>query len=292
MTVTGKTLREALQLNAVVPHPLDLWPYRHTTMIPNQSFEWSGTDHETLYKRNLRNLPENWIYRTKKITYNYNEQGLRMPKSVYAVDKDYILFSGTSYTQGLGVAEEDRFCNRVSAELGLDFIPHGGPTFTIKTNAISFFNFLDTDMPLPKIFVMEYHKTNCWTYYSENNFVHIHNSHGTLKHLPEGKQFTNHIESYKKIAETDHFLHESNLYRNMMKATCKRLGIKFVEVSFDEPTEPFITENGIKRVEMSSHSDDINYCFGRDVRVRAEGYYSHPGIGLHGEAAELILSQV
>ena len=291
MTVLpDKTLRDAMQLNAVVPLNMDTWPYVHNTMVPHKTVNWYGTDHETLYKRNLRNLPDDWMYRDEKnnFTYTFNKQGLRMNKDVEEVQGDYIMYAGTSYTMGLGVAEENRFSNLVNKQTGIDFINVGGPTFTIKCNAMSFFNFLKTAHRLPKVFVLEYHKADCYTFYTSNNYVHIHSSFKKLKHLPEGKEYENFVEAYKLINETDYFLNEAKMYRGMIKATCERLGIKFLELSFVREEE-FVQELNIPYIDIATHQDDINYALGRDVRVRLEGYYSHPGVGFHKEAANIVL---
>lgn len=292
MTVLDNNLRDALQLNAVVPHGLYDWPYVHTSMIKDSQLDFYGTDSESILRRNLRNMPETWIYRNLPITYKFNKAGLRMNKELEEVSSDYIMFCGTSYTMGMAINENKRFSNLVAEHVGLDFINNGGPTFTIKTHAISFFNFLKTNRPLPKILVLEYHKPGCYTYYSDDSYVHIHSSFGKLKHLPEGKKYEGLVEAYKHLATTDYFTNEAHIYRNMIKITCEKLGIKFAEITFIDP-EPFSIENNIPTVNMSSNIEDINYCFGRDIRVRPEGgYYSHPGVGLHKEASELIIAQL
>jgi hypothetical protein len=271
-------------LETTIERDIDVWPYIHSSMPKSSRLEFYGADSQELYNRNLKYLPTDWRYTNQKIEYNFNNLNLRMRKDIDEVEDRYILFSGTSFGMGVGIDENDRFSEQVSIKLGKDFINCCGPSFTIKAQAISFFNFLKSGLNLPKIFVIEYPPSYAYTYYSDNSFLFYYS-----KNIPNGN--SNHLAAYKHLLETDFFLQESNLYRTMIKSTCFRLGIKFVELSFHK-TDNFIISNNISIVDTEDNNTDINYCYARDLRQHQGQYAGHPGVGIHTAASNLILNSL
>lgn len=272
------------KLETKIERDIGTWPFIHPSMPRLKKLNFYGADSEDLYNRNLKYLPSDWIYTNQNIEYNFNSLNLRMRKDIRDVADQYILFSGTSFGMGVGINEDDRFSEQVSIQLDKDFINCCGPSFTIKAQSISFFNFLNTGLLLPKIFVIEYPPSYAYTYYSDNSFLFYYS-----KNIPEGN--ANHLAAYRHLLETDFFLQESNLYRSMIKNTCTRLGIKFIELSFHKD-DNFVTSNNIGTIHIKSNSGDINYCYARDIRHHEGQYAGHPGIGLHKEASTLILNSL
>ena len=85
------------------------------------STEFSGGDDIEKYNNNLLIQPEDWIYRTLKISYDYNKRGHRC-KDIEDINLDnYILFIGCSHTEGVGVRLEDSYPFIVSNELKCDY---------------------------------------------------------------------------------------------------------------------------------------------------------------------------
>lgn len=257
------------------------WPYTHPSMPSDTYLDYYGTDNQQLYERNLKyNL--DWIYVDKKVKYYFNKQNLRMDKNLEQVDNDYIYFSGTSYTMGIGINTEDRYSERVSHILNKDFINCSGPTYSIKAQFISFTNFLNTGYKLPKIFVIEYPPSYAYTYYNEEHFLFYY-----TKNIPE--QHNNYLTAYKELLNTDYYVNEALIYRDNIMGTCKRLGIKYCEISFHKQD---IFSKYLHTVDTDTNSDDINYCYGRDLRVDNGHYSGHPGIGIHKLASDAILNQL
>jgi hypothetical protein len=102
---------------------------------------------------------------------------------------------------------------------------------------------------------------------------------------PNQSEYANHYAAYKSLEKTDHFLQESKMWRHIIKTTCDRLNIKLIEVSFWHD-DPFSIEAELPSIRLDSNINDINYCFGRDYHIGA----GHPGIGIHKEMSELIIS--
>ena len=270
-----------MKLETIIRAELSTWPYIHPVMLTDTSVNFFGADSELLFSRNLRNTP-NWIYKEKPITYNFNKQSLRMAKDLDNVNDDYIYFSGTSFCMGVGLNESDRFSELVSTALNLDLINHSAPTFSIKAQFISFANFLNTNYKLPKVLVVEYPPVTAHTFYSKDQFLYYYRS----KETPNSPHHTN---AYQELLNTDYFLTEANQYRTNFMGICKRLNIKYCEISFHKDEE---FAKHLPIVDIETNKEDINFCFARDLRI-SDGHYSgHPGIGIHKLASDIILKQL
>lgn len=270
-------------LELVIPSPIDIWPYSYPDNPKSSNTLFAGPDSAELLERNLKYLPQDWIYRTKPVNYSFNSSKLRMKKNIEDVGDSYILFSGTSYTMGVGIDEESRFSDKVSEQAGLDFINFAGPTYSIKVQAISFFNLLKTNYKLPKVLVMEYAPEIGYTFYNNGNFVCTNTPF--LKHLDGHNKITN---AYKSLLDTDFFIQEATLYRNMLIGTCKRLGIKFVELSFNT-TDQFVIDNNIMAIDSEYKGHNISTELARDVRLHNGNYSAHPGTSIHQDISSQIL---
>lgn len=270
-----------MKLETIIPGKLNAWPYTHPSMPSNTVIDYYGVDSEHLYQRNLKyNL--NWIYKDKKIKYHFNKQCLRMSKDLNEVDDDYIYFSGTSFCMGIGVDESDRFSEIISKNQGLDLINCSGPSYSIKAQFISFTNFINSGFKLPKIFVIEYPPSFAYTFYDADKYLFYY-----TKNIPEDRE--KYLTAYKNLLDTDYFINESKIYRENILGICKRLGIKFAEISFHK-SDKFAEELPV--VDTETNNNDINFCYGRDLRISDGNYSGHPGIGIHKLASEIILSQL
>lgn len=82
---------------------------------------FSGSDTAELYEKNLKVQPDDWYYRNNTISYNRNNNGHRC-KNIEDLDLDnYILFSGCSHTEGIGLALENSYPYLLSKKLNVDY---------------------------------------------------------------------------------------------------------------------------------------------------------------------------
>jgi hypothetical protein len=89
---------------------------------PNRSLKFLGFDDKEKFNSNrLKSLPNDWYYRTADITYNHNSLGHRSiePKNLNL--DNYILFTGCSHTEGIGLELEKTFPYLVADKLGCDY---------------------------------------------------------------------------------------------------------------------------------------------------------------------------
>lgn len=82
---------------------------------------FTGHDSQRLYDSHLKTMPDDWYYRQKIITYNYNNFGHRS-KNIEEIDlSNYILFFGCSHTMGIGNAVEDTYPYLIANTLKCDY---------------------------------------------------------------------------------------------------------------------------------------------------------------------------
>jgi hypothetical protein len=273
-------------VDTIIPLPQDYWPFKHTSLPNSAVWDFYGSDSKSLFEKNQNEIPSNWMYHDTPVIYNFNEQGLRMKKNVQDVKGDYIYFGGSSFTLGCGLNEEDRFTEKVSASLGLDFINFSGPIYGVKLQAMSFFNFLQTSMHLPKVLVIE-HFPDAYNFYSNGNYL-LYKS----KFKANKEQWPHHYAAFEELEKTDFYVQESTMYINFLKSTCHRLNIKLVEMSFYNE-DRVVLANNIPSVNRESHIEDLNYCFSRDVYLKDDGTYTgHGGKGVNQEMTDLLLTLI
>lgn len=269
------------KLNTIINFNLTSWPYIHDTMIPNQKLNFYGPDKFELYERNKKYQPKDWLYFKEKIVYNFNSLGLRMKKNIDDVDQEFIYFSGTSFTMGIGISEDHRFSEIISNSLSLDMINYAGPTYSIKLQVLSFFNFIK-NYKKPKILIIEYPPSVGYTFFEKENAITYYS-----KHVPD----THYSRPYNDLLQTEFLKNESLIYKNMLQVLCYECNIKLIEISFNK-NDSFVSNDMIVVDQNIIENNNINLRFGRDV-FKQDGYYSgHPGIGIHKHVADEILKKL
>jgi hypothetical protein len=269
------------KLETIVDYDLVTWPYVHPSMPKGCITEFYGTDSEQLYTKNLKNLDSMWLYNSTSVAYNFNSHGLRMKKNIEHVEKDFIYFSGTSFTMGIGINEKDRFSELVSNTLSLDMINYAGPTYSTKLQVLSFFNFIKK-YKKPKILVIEYPPSVGYTFFENTTAITYYSKHSPTTH---------YSDIYNSLLNTDFLKNEATIYRNMLQVLCKECNIKLVEVSFNKD-DAYMSNDIIIVDQDIINNEEINLRFGRDV-FKQNGYYSgHPGVGIHTFVADAILRKL
>lgn len=122
---------------------------------PNSNLLFTGGDTKSTFEKNLKVQPADWYYRNCNISYKKNENGHRC-KNISEIDLDnYILFTGCSYTEGIGIELEKTFAYLLSQKLNVDYynlaLGGSGPD-------VCFFNlikFYFTVKKLPKFLILQ-----------------------------------------------------------------------------------------------------------------------------------------
>jgi len=263
---------------------LEDFPIVHKSMVPNLKQEFYGTDNQEDFLINLNRLPSDWIYRNRDISYEFNSSGLRMDKEIIDLDNNFIAGFGCSHTLGVGVRKEDTWLHLLSEELNLDHLNVGVSGGSVKLCAINFFNMLSAIEHLPSIAVFAWPSNIRYCFYDDGEFVFY-----LPRFVTEEEKFKNHSKIYNKMIMTDILTHEARIYRNMVKNTCSRLGIKYAEFTFDNRNEDSIPV--IEKLNLDNR--DLNYDYSRDVRDKDNNkFFSHPGINIHKWAKDEVMNQL
>lgn len=99
-------------------------------LVPQFEVEHSNflsTDSAKEYSSNVRKLGKEWEWYGVDIDYNFNSMGYRS-KNPEDLDDNYLLAFGCSYTEGIGLNEEDIYISKLSKHFNLDLLnlSHGG----------------------------------------------------------------------------------------------------------------------------------------------------------------------
>lgn len=87
----------------------------------DHNVNFSGMDSEELYHENLKSQPIDWYYRTHTVSYVCNSNGHRC-KEINDIDLDnYILYTGCSHTEGVGLSLEDSYAHKLAKALNCDY---------------------------------------------------------------------------------------------------------------------------------------------------------------------------
>lgn len=164
-------------------------------LVGNDSEFLPLVESEEKYQDNLLSQPIDWEYRTKKIRYKYNSLGHRSCE-LHELPKDYLLFSGCSFTEGIGLKLEDTYSHIVANKLGLGYynLGLGGscPSISVK-NVITFLSKFMHNMPKSIIIQWPYF----FRYYRVVPYLHI--EHDT----PHRTKDNDLSETYKVLLQNN-----------------------------------------------------------------------------------------
>jgi hypothetical protein len=134
------------------------------------SADYSGSDTDELFQKNLKIQPGDWLYRTKTVRYTVNDQKYRtMPFKKIDWANSVVIF-GCSHTFGVGLDDRDTLSSCLSNIIDMPVINMGvggsSIMFALHNNLI-----LRDGYPTPKAVI------NVWTAY--DRIVYYHNKYLT-----------------------------------------------------------------------------------------------------------------
>ncbi len=97
----------------------------HPRFMDPEPNHFSATDKRELWEANLQKMPADWHYRSKEVFYRRDDLGYRS-KNLYEIDKsNFFITYGCSYTEGVGLAEDETWPYVLGSELEMDYLNHG-----------------------------------------------------------------------------------------------------------------------------------------------------------------------
>jgi len=220
-----------------------------------------GGDEEDTLQRNLEKMPEDWYYRDKTITYVFNNNGHRC-KEIEQIDLDnYILFTGCSHTEGIGLEIETTFPYLVAKELGCDYYNMGIAASGLDVLEYNLLTWFHKVKKKPKFIVIQWPDHSRYVTFGEDN-THI---------LPNGTwNAENEHKRFLLSSEEAGFFHAR-----------KYIATRMIESVIDVPI--------IKMTFSSLAQYDGNSLILRRLDYARD--CSHTGIKSHISIAEQIVSE-
>jgi hypothetical protein len=135
--------------------------------------EYSGTDTETTYQKNLLKQPKDWYYRDNPINYkkNTNTHGYRTQEFADIDWANSVVIFGCSMVYGVGVHEEDTLSSQLSKLINMPVINMGVGGTSME---YSLYNsiILSNRYPTPKAVVQIWSSYTRATYYNTHHAEH------------------------------------------------------------------------------------------------------------------------
>ena len=152
--------------------------------------EFTGSDNQELFNENLRTMPEDWYYRTAKVTYKRNAWGHRC-KPITDINVDnYILTTGCSLTEGVGLEIQNTYTHVLAEKLNCDYYNLGLGGSGVDAMFHNLVMWL-ADMPhKPKLVVIQ------WPYWVR--FLHF-NKNPTSCDMSENEIYPGSVHTNSKV---------------------------------------------------------------------------------------------
>lgn len=246
-------------------HNKTLFGYSDLTVRPFTVF---NSDSAELFEESKTTQPADWIYRDKLIVYERNEVGHRT-KSINDLADDFILYTGCSFTEGIGLATEDIYPTLVSTALGVDSynlaLASSGPDL-IYTNLNLWFKNVKK---LPKAVVIQH---------TFPDRAYIPKNGGILPlgpwfpRIPKGLLTEDEKKSFENLVLSEFCEHYFLQMREQFNALMAALGITVIEISPDG----YHVEGSIAEMKTLDLARDLK----------------HPGVESHSAIAARVVEAI
>lgn len=215
-------------------------------LIPSQFRNFYGefTDLETekLFVERQKTQPVDWEYNTKKIFYKYNSQGHRSVE-IEELGDNYILTTGCSNTEGVGLAYEDTWSYLVAKHLDKQFyncaVGGSGPYVTCK-NIMLFLSYVKKH---PEMIIIQ------WPFFArffriQGVAIHIH--HLTPASYDENREY------YEMLLKDDDAFNINLFERQLLISFLENINYqgKIIEMFTQDPHE-------MQKITLQVHDLDI-----------------------------------
>lgn len=250
--------------------------------------KWWSTDSPDNYKRNKHLVDP--IYHTKHIEYNHNSYGYRTPEFTEFTAGEFLLAMGCSFTSGVGLAEEDIWCNVLGKKLDIPVMNLGAEGTGIDFAELNTMLYLNSDLPKPKVVVLQHSQNsrqmrvtreitnNCATIFIEPGLNEVNDPHNVFREQNINGVITN-------------LLH-CGVRTDIITKLWNSAGVPVIHWTF-----PDDGENGFNSYTIHRIPDDIPDVWGNDydlnkLHTDVARDYTHDGILTHQYVADALTAQV
>jgi hypothetical protein len=240
------------------------------------------------YQAQLKILPDDWYYRHNKISYKYNSLGHRSVEPTQ-LSNNYILFTGCSFTEGVGLCAEQTFASIVANKLNIEHYNAGkggsGPDF-LAISLIALLTKLKNNKPkaiviqwpsMYRFFKYEHANIQCATFY-----------HPGLTGANQSQE-----QLFKSMIETNSAINTSYFYRHWLLECLKNMEIEKVLEIHSDMVAPVNHWSYVPPVKSTDRTKiiEVKYSLSynnKDYKELARDL-AHPGFPSNQRQAEEIL---
>lgn len=125
----------------------------HTSMVKVKT-QFYSTDEESLFRKNKKRNGPNWEWHDKIIRYEFNSLGYRSKEPDQV--KKFILGFGCSFTEGVGLNEQDIWLHKYSRKLGIEYLNFAKEATGMDIQHYNTLLWKQNKLPLPELVVCQW----------------------------------------------------------------------------------------------------------------------------------------
>lgn len=233
---------------------------------------WSS-DHEELFNDSLEKLGTTWKYAKEEVEYVHNTLGQRSPELSTIIDNNFFIAYGCSHTEGIGIAEEDRYSNVLAKRLDMKFLNFGqggaSQNFMWMNNTVGSKNLKFK----PKFVVCQ------WPEIVRIGIIYNRNFEFVTAHTLQYVSNLDVKELWQKIVMVPEFYQAQALgYFHSINQMWSNIGTQVIHFTLDQETADLL------KIKKFYHDFSDPYALARDLH--------HPGTIHNLEFADYIESEL
>lgn len=258
-------------------------PLLYFPEVAGKTTQWYCGDEKKTY---LKQNKPNWHYYNTQDTLHYEFNNLGYRTRELDTLGDYILVFGCSYTEGVGLFENEIWCNTLGKKLGIDVLNLAksgtGPDIINLNTQL----FVKNKLPKPRAVI------NQWPQLTRKSFAYIE-SEGVLRLEDRNVQWNNILDEpadkyemmdsqwyfHRWIMEEGQLEYENSLHINSVTNLWNALGVPVFNWTFDGDFDTTRYNKEMIQVYKFSNSD----------RARDN---AHDGPLIHKEVSNLIYNDM
>jgi hypothetical protein len=258
----------------------------------NLNSKFLSMDDEKTFNFNLKTMPENWIWRTKEISYVTNSQGYRCKEFNNVNWNNYFLTFGDSNVFGIGSSEDLIFPNIVSSHLSIEPVNLGIPGCGTDTIFYNIINILTNINHFPKFIVISWPNIFRKIWFQEDS------SYLWIPQLSHTDSLHKKFDDLSLSISTEelHVKQEWLYRRNAIKLLCEIKGIKLIEFVMPYESINYADISDLIKIDIEEEEkiDYNNSQYFNKIRARdySKKYGSHYGPAYHQMISDYIIKNV
>jgi|AntAceMinimDraft_12_1070368.scaffolds.fasta_scaffold92314_2 hypothetical protein len=242
---------------------------------------YCSIDDEKTYLDNLKRMPMDWIWRTKKINYTTNSDGFRT-KEISNINLDnYFLSFGDSTTFGIGLSNEDTYTSLISKSLNVEGINLGIPGAGTDIIYYNFLTFMEHISVNPKFIIIVWPNLfrKSWFREDADPYLWIPQHNGLDKTMYKFDKLSIDLSMHLHNVNT-----EFEFRRKCIKMMCDHNSIKLIEIALPWESPLYLNLRDINYIDYTLPKklslDYFNLDRARDWTPPDGGHY---GPAYHNE---------